>query len=312
MALSFDDQLAEAHLMKGNYYRFNYDREQAIIEYDKAIEYNPNFAEAYWVKGLLHDHDDMIKSIYNLQKATSLFSGPLLPRMLRRTGRAYAIAGFKEKAINFASEALELDGDSAAYYGLLMEIEDGAGNPSRSIELGKRSYTMDSTNAWVTYLLGIQYMFTGENREYLKYMKKHRALEDALDQPSPFTVFRVGHAYWVNGHKGEAEKRFETGKKFYDEMINLGRHFFQDLHTFYNLAAINAFLGNKVEAYEYLSLVNQRTRMPRWMIKDIKNDPLFDKIRDEPQFQQIVSDIISKYQAEHERVKDWLEKEGTL
>ena len=127
-----------------------------------------------------------------------------------------------------------------------------------------------------------------------------------------FGIFRIGHAYWVNGFKEEAENYFDTGLKFHDEMIELGRHYFQDLHTFYNLAAIYAFLGDKDKAYENLRLVNQRQRMPLWMIANIKNDPLFDTIRDEPEFQQIVRDVEAKYQAEHERVGKWLEENDML
>ena len=44
----------------------------------------------------------------------------------------------------------------------------------------------------------------------------------------------------------------------------------------------------------------------------IKNDPIFDSIRNEPEFQQIVRDVEAKYQAEHERVKKWLEEQGML
>ena len=48
------------------------------------------------------------------------------------------------------------------------------------------------------------------------------------------------------------------------------------------------------------------------MVYFIKNDPLFDSIRDEPEFQQIVRDVDAKYQAEHERVRKWLEVQGML
>jgi hypothetical protein len=44
----------------------------------------------------------------------------------------------------------------------------------------------------------------------------------------------------------------------------------------------------------------------------IKTDPLFNSIRNEPEFQQIAKDIEAKYQAEHERVRKWLEEQGTL
>jgi hypothetical protein len=48
------------------------------------------------------------------------------------------------------------------------------------------------------------------------------------------------------------------------------------------------------------------------MINDIKNDPLFDSIRDELEFQQIVQDIEAKYWAEQERVSKWLEENDML
>ncbi len=38
IALSFDDQLAEAYVIRGDYYEANYKKEQVINEYDKAIK----------------------------------------------------------------------------------------------------------------------------------------------------------------------------------------------------------------------------------------------------------------------------------
>lgn len=58
--------------------------------------------------------------------------------------------------------------------------------------------------------------------------------------------------------------------------------------------------------------MNQKPRMPNWMIKDLNNDPLFDSIRDDPEFQQIVRDVETKYQAEHEKVRLWLEENDML
>jgi molybdopterin converting factor small subunit len=42
------------------------------------------------------------------------------------------------------------------------------------------------------------------------------------------------------------------------------------------------------------------------------NKLLFDSIRDEPEFQQIVRDLEAKYQVEHERVRQWLEENDML
>ena len=47
-------------------------------------------------------------------------------------------------------------------------------------------------------------------------------------------------------------------------------------------------------------------------VNSIKNDPIFNNIRDEPEFLKIKSELIAKYQAEHERVRQWLEENDLL
>jgi len=39
---------------------------------------------------------------------------------------------------------------------------------------------------------------------------------------------------------------------------------------------------------------------------------LFNPIRDEPEFQQILNEVEAKYQAEHERVRKWMEENDRL
>jgi tetratricopeptide (TPR) repeat protein len=312
IALSFDDQLAEAYEVRGDYYRLNYKKEQAINEYDKAIRFNPNNWWAYYGKGLLFYSDDQRKSIDNLQKAALLHRGPFLPTIYRSIGRSYATAGFKETALNYIKEALKLDDDSAAYYCFLAEIEDCNGNFEEAIELGKKSYALDSTNLWVIFLLGIDHMYFGEFSESLEYFKKYDKTLKTIDRPYRWEPHLVGYAYWVNGFKQEARNYSNTVLEIYDEMLELGRYPFQDFTTFHSLAAIYTFLGDKEKAYDYLRLFNQRQRMPLYMIKEIKNNPLFDSIRDEPEFQQILQRMEANYQATYEKVRKWLEENNML
>jgi len=44
----------------------------------------------------------------------------------------------------------------------------------------------------------------------------------------------------------------------------------------------------------------------------LKNDPLFNGIRSEPEFQKIQQSVEAKYQAEHERVRQRLEENDML
>jgi hypothetical protein len=73
-----------------------------------------------------------------------------------------------------------------------------------------------------------------------------------------------------------------------------------------------AFRGEKEKAYENLRIFNQIEEVPYWMPGLIRSDELFESIRDEPEFQQIVRDVEAKYQASHERVRQWLEGNDML
>jgi DNA-binding transcriptional MocR family regulator len=43
-----------------------------------------------------------------------------------------------------------------------------------------------------------------------------------------------------------------------------------------------------------------------------KKDPLFASISNDEHFQKILQNMEAKYQAEHERVRKWLEEQGKL
>jgi len=313
IALSLDDQLAEAYLIRGDYYKLNNKKEQAAKEYDKAIKFNPNSWQAYRGKGTLNYQADFIEAIDNLHTAALLHKGPFMSRLYSNLGFVYALAGFNEKAIYYKTEALKLDDDSADYYNFLADCEESSLNFEKAIEFGKKSLAIDSTDDWVNYRLGVVHSFLGFNEEYLAYLKKYSKRIESLDKLGLNGIFRLGHAYWVNGFKEEAEGYFNKGLRLHNEMLELGRHYLAaDFIAFYNLAAVYAFLGDKEQAYENLRLVNPKPRVPFWLIKDLKNDPLFESIRDEPEFQQIVRDVEAKYHADHEEVRQWLEENEML
>ena len=95
-------------------------------------------------------------------------------------------------------------------------------------------------------------------------------------------------------------------------MIELGRKYEKTFYTYYDLAGVYAFRGERDKAYQNLRIFNKKQMMPLWMVSLIKTDPLFNSIRNEPEFQQVARDVETKYQAEHERVKKWLEEHGKL
>ena len=313
IALSYDDQLASAYVKRGDYYRVNNDKEQAIKEYDKALKINPND----WVVYLnsISMYDDVAIKIEYLLKAALLHRGYYLSRLYR--GIAIHLSAFnKEKSHYYLDEALKLDNDSADHFRSLALIADRSGNLEKAVEFGEESYAFDSTDYGIMYLLGVNYCFLGHKEKSLEYFKKYEVLK-TLKKADPRNVdirdeFRIGYTYKVNGFNEEAEYHINDGLKLYKELLALNRISHQDYRTIYGYAAVHAFLGEREKAYEYLSLFNQKQRMPIRMIKDINYDPMFDSLRVDPKFLQIVHNMEAKYKAEHERVRNWLEKNDLI
>jgi hypothetical protein len=92
-------------------------------------------------------------------------------------------------------------------------------------------------------------------------------------------------------------------------LIQLGR---RSVSTNYDIAGVYAFRGEKDKAYENLRLFNELERIPFWWFDLFRVDSLFDSLRDDPEFQQILADVEAKYNAEHERVRQWLEENEML
>ena len=308
-ALSFDSQLSDAYTVRGNYYRENGQNEQAISEYDKAIKLNPNDGMAHYWRGWTYGHNnfDLVKALEDYHKAASLYRGPFLPSILRDLGGAYWQAGFPEKLQFYAHQALMLDGDSISYYYNRYFTENLLAKGNGKIL--EKIYLMDTTRNDILQLLGNQYGFEGKFEESLMYFKKYfKKLED-LGSYSVLNMQRLGYAYWMNGFYTEADYYFDKTIEYYDDLINVGRKMFS---TNYDLAGIYAFRGEKEKAYENLRIFNQLERIPFWWISLFKIDPLFDNIRDEPEFQQIVRDVEAKYNEEQDRVRKWLEENDML
>jgi len=148
--------------------------------------------------------------------------------------------------------------------------------------------------------------------ESLKYYKQYFEKSKAQGV-LPFTyMHRIGYAYWKNGNKKEAEYYFSKQIEYCNNAIKLGRKNRNQLFSYYDLACVYAFRDEKEKAYENLRNLNQLRVAPLWLVTYMKHDPLFDSIKNEPEFQQIVIDIETKYNAEHQRVRKWLEEQGML
>jgi len=313
-ALSYDRQLPEAYLIRGNYFIEIGLSEEGIKSLDRAITYNPNLWQAYNAKGwfYLRIAEEMDKAILNFHKASQVNRDQQLPQIIRSIALAYQWIGFMDQADAYLEEALSLDGDSASYYYRLSLSESYTRNYQKENEFLQKAYALDSTNTAVLKFLAANYIYLGRSEQALNFYRKYiRSLQEVSGIETN-VMHRIGYAFWLNGYFEEADRYLDLELQYCTEMVRLDKGILEARYVFYDLAAIYAFRGQKKLALENLRIFNERKKMPIWTVSMIKDDPFLDSIRDEPEFQKIVRDVESKYQAEHERVRQWLEENEML
>jgi tetratricopeptide (TPR) repeat protein len=309
-ALSYNNQLSDAYTIRGKYYDETGKKEQSIAELNKAIELNPNDWMAYWEEyALYYSYTDFVNLIKYSEKAASLNRGPELPGLLEAVGTAYYYAGFIDKAKQYFFDKFKLDGDSVAYYSSLSTCYGIKGDDNNSIKYMEQAYAMDTTNMSVLIYLADGYKNVGRYKESLKLNKKLLELLKATGVTLS-NMNGIGYVFWQNGYKNEAEYYCNESIKNLNKEIELGRAW--NNFTYWDLAGAYAFRGDKEKAYKYLRIFNQMQRMPFWMVFAAKHDPLFNSIRNDSEFQQIVRDIERKYNDEHERARKWLVENNML
>lgn len=316
IALSYDNQLPEAYLLKGQYYQTTGKPEQALKEYDKALKYNPNDWVAYLWKGGLYAtyYNDYIKNVYYFKKAMSLHRNDL-PYMLSNIIYPYLETGFIDQAKNYIEEFFRLDGDSVRYYYQLSEIETLTENYNNAVEYLKKAYAIDSNyiSTSVLFVLGSNYMSLHQNEEALKYFKKCIERDTTMHVifMSEYYV-SIGWSFLQNGYREKAEYYFNKQIEISRKCIELGRSTQRLYEKYLDLALVYAVRGERGEAYKNLEVYNQKQEMSLYDVNEFRYSPLFDNLRNDTEFRKILRDVESKYQTVHEKMRKWLVEQGEL
>jgi TolB-like protein/AraC-like DNA-binding protein len=303
-ALSYDKFFDEAYFLKGEIKRLNGESEAALTYFDKTLNINPNHVDAIATKWYILTWvlDDYVAGLENCQRALNLIRGLGLTTMYRTTARTYLDAGFPEIAKEYYKKAFLIDGNKASYLGNISWVEWCKGNFDDALKIRYQRQQIDSMAISLAYYCVFKDRREEAYAQARKGIENNRKVNVLLLQGS----HRVGFTLWQVGKKDEAESYFRQQIKNGEESIKLGRDIEQRRAAHYDLAGTYAFLGDKEKAYVYLDEFSKKHAFPLWWITMIKNDLLFESIRNEERFQKIVQKMESKYIAEHNRVMKWI------
>ena len=158
----------------------------------------------------------------------------------------------------------------------------------------------------------IQFYFY--SKDYNKAFNYFKEILQLLNESEiPYNLeYEPGYIYLVQGEKEKANVYFNKSIPEIQKEIELNRPDAQIYESHFRLACIYSALNQKDKAIEYLVQLKKRNFNDVWLLTRLKHSPMLDNIRNDPEFAEVLKDVETKYQKEHERVGELLQKYGEI
>jgi AraC-like DNA-binding protein/TolB-like protein len=217
--------------------------------------------------------------------------------------------GFPELAEKYANEELILNNDSVAYLCNLGEIKKSELSSEASLNLLLKAYEIDSLNFWCSFLLMENFALRNNYKTALYYLQKYDKAKKKSEEYAPFNHV-AGFVWLQNGNKIKAEKILRETEIYWKNQIELKTLDAQIYYPHIALASIYSTLNEKAKALEFLATLEKKQTIPLSWLLQLKYYPMFDNIREEQKFKDLLNKLELKYLKDHERIKKLIISHG--
>ena len=303
-AIELDPTLAEAYEGRGSYYSQKAEKQKAIDDLNKSISLSPSNSPAYLILGGTYFRSrDYVDALRNYKKAEEFIKSDtnLIPIYVFKY-LIYLSVGDFQKANLLVHKAEQLFPGAATYEFWLLQAQ------------GKYEEILPMTEELIAQHPEFVFAYDYKARALLSLGRLQEA-EDCIrlrikySEPELNTAYWPGIIFWMSGKRDEAMKYFDEQINYCIESISSENDYGQGPAR-YDLAGVYAFLGDKEEAYKWLREY-AKLGFVDGTHESIKFDPLFDNLRNEDEFKEIVkraNDKAAEARAEINR----LEEQGKL
>jgi tetratricopeptide (TPR) repeat protein len=189
--------------------------------------------------------------------------------------------------------------------------ENWQGNYTAAVLYGLESVKLDSIDSFSNLLLAIHYSYLEEYENALQYIRIFDSIHmhaDAVFQPNPV----AGRVYMMNGELKKAESHFNAVIPRWKKQIEFNTHTTQAFYHLHELADVYLALEKKEKAMDYLKAMKDLTIVDRVQISILTNWPGFDSVRNDSDFQDVITVMQDKFLKEHNRINELLVREGLI
>ncbi|MEQ9100725.1 MAG: helix-turn-helix domain-containing protein [Imperialibacter sp.] len=309
-AFALDPTLPESLVAKSLAYIYEEKNEQAVPYLEKALEYNPNsgvvlhFLSEYYfsrrpdtgkyleyalMKARVDVAADSSTQSYNyLQISNALVQAGFVDEALFYIDKsiAYEPGNTIARMVKVFTQLAKTRSFAKAKDFLLKELENDPNNIMFLQELGNTCFVlMDYENSY-------------------RYYKKFVTLKDSLHLDLyAHANLKIGAVYEKMGFNEEAGQFISRYKQYADNDPTIYMHV--------NQAAYFAYLKDWPKVIEEMTLFSKQDNFYIWVLM-LDMDPMFEPIKDRPEFQKAFGEVRAKFWKDHEEIKAHLEEKGLL
>ena len=312
-ALLLDPTLAQSLIAKAMFHISGEEFEQALPYLEKALEYNPNSSlvinilSDFYTRHLPDTEKYLEYALMGIGLDITAYDSVEASYIYLHLSNAFMQSGFINEAEKYIDMSLEYDPDNS-YSELLRAyiLLAGSGDLLQTKELLIVALQKDPSRHDIMKELGVICYYLGDYESAHAYYRKMFELTEAqgLDMYSGEKA-KFGLILSELGMAGESERYFQD----YLEYAENDQSIYRDL----SLAAYYSYIGETGPAIEHMELFSEQENYPYWYILFLEmDDPLFDHVNDNHEFQKILREIELKFWRYHKEIKDSLKKKGLI
>ncbi|HLF47009.1 MAG TPA: adenylate/guanylate cyclase domain-containing protein [Chitinophagaceae bacterium] len=275
-SIQFDPDLPDNYLFLGRFYIFQLkDFKTGALHLDKAIRMDPDNGNTIQFMGVnLAQQNKHLEALAFYKQAIQKEPTEFDLWLLRNIGWSYLCIGEFKLAEHFIEKALELEPDNLFCLSTLSHLQMLQGNYDGYLKTVNKSLSIRKDNLGLNEQ-GKAYLLLGD------YVNAEKAYTQFFSLP------KEKH-FWQSHEKTAFAQALQKLGKEKDALKNIyeAKDWIEKNQTDpnYDLAKVYSFLGEKTKALDYLKKWKPDWGGHVW----VEKDPLFENIKNEPEFKQLV------------------------
>lgn len=286
-AIALDPNLAEAYkALALGYYGKGWIR-KSIEMSQKAVDLNPNSYLALYILGRMYDEVGKFdKALPLLKKA--MVVNPAMPGSYRVIGHCYFGLDDYRQGEEWLKKDLEIQPDSDNTHESLFHLYLAAGRLEEAIMEGQKILSLYPDRQ-------IAFLYQGRAERFAGHLDKAQSY---LEKAGSGAAVDLGYVYWKTGKRDQAQKLLQSVLVTLKNEADSGD---ESWGVRRDIAGINAILGNKEEALQWLQKAIDAGFL---FYRYIARDPTFESLRDDKRFKQIMDKTRARIDEMRKRIKD--------